>query len=314
MHQNETYISRRSFLKYLGVVATTAATLPFFPSLAWPASQTLLTRRIPGTQESIPIVGMGTWQTFHVGNDVHLRNARTEVLQTFLTMGGGMVDSSPMYGSAEEVLGYAINKIGSTPSLFSATKVWTPFTDHGIAQINDAHKLWGLPKFDLLQIHNLVNWEKHLDTLLAYKQQGLVRYIGITTSHGRRHDLFEKVMKSAPIDFVQFTYNILDREAENRLLPVAQDHELGVIINRPFQGGVLFDHLDKYPIPSFASDFDCTNWAQVLLKFIASHPAVTCAIPATSRVDHMQENMGALNGRLPDSKERQLILKHITSL
>ncbi len=307
-------IDRRNFLRYIGLTACATALLPFFPRVSWPAPRTILTRRIPRTDEYLPVVGMGTWQTFHVGNEPALLDARTEVLRTFLKMGGGLVDSSPMYGSAEKVLGYAIKRIDDTSSLFSATKVWTPFTGQGITQITDSHELWGLKRFDLFQIHNLVNWEAHLETLREWKKLGLVRYIGITTSHGRRHDLFERIMTTESIDFVQFTYNVLDREAEDRLLPIARELELGVIINRPFQGGLLFNKFQRYSLPDFAASFGCKNWAQLFLKFIVSHPAVTCAIPATSRVDHMIENMGALAGRLPDAAERARITKHITSL
>ncbi|MGI9413316.1 MAG: aldo/keto reductase, partial [Hyphomicrobiales bacterium] len=168
--------------------------------------------------------------------------------------------------------------------------------------------------FDLMQIHNLVDWETHRDTLTGWKAEGRVRYLGITTSHGRRHDDFAKIMASEPFDFVQFTYNILDREAEKRLLPLAADKGLGVIINRPFQRGGLFDRFARHPLPDWAREFDCTNWAQFFLKFVVSHPAVTCAIPATSRVDHMEENMGAARGRLPDADMRKRMIAHIESL
>ena len=266
----------------------------------WDRRQVLLL--IPGA-----LVGVAVGTLF-------LTNVSPDVLRTFLKMGGGMVDSSPMYGSAEQVLGYTLERIDDSSSLFSATKIWTPFTGQGISQIMDSHEYWGLEQFDLLQVHNLLNWEKHLETLLEWKSLGLTRYVGITTSHGRRHDLFEKVMTTAPIDFVQFTYNIVDRAAEDRLLPIARERELGVIINRPFQGGQLFPRFEKLPLPAFAKTFDCRNWAQFFLKFIVSHPAVTCAIPATSRVDHMIENMGALEGRLPDEGERRMMIQYIASL
>ncbi|MBZ0166459.1 MAG: aldo/keto reductase [Candidatus Omnitrophica bacterium] len=307
-------IRRREFLKYLGVTACAAMSLPFFPRTSFPAPRTILSRRIPRTNEQLPVIGMGTWQTFHVGTDPQQRAARTEVLRTFFKLGGGMVDSSPMYGSAEQVLGHALERIDDTSSLFSATKVWTPFTGLGVNQIMNSHKFWGLDQFDLIQIHNLLNWEKHLETLIEWKNLGLVRYIGITTSHGRRHELMEKLMTSIPIDFVQLTYNIVDREVEQRLLPIAKERELGVIINRPFQGGRLFDRFAKHPLPAFAAGFDCKNWAQFFLKYIVSHPAVTCAIPATSQVGHMRENMGALEGRMPEIGERTLMEEYIKEL
>jgi aryl-alcohol dehydrogenase-like predicted oxidoreductase len=165
-----------------------------------------------------------------------------------------------------------------------------------------------------MQIHNLLDWEAHLETLLGWKAEGRVRYVGITTSHGRRHGEMAKIMAAEPIDFVQFTYNILDREAEERLLPLAAERGLAVIVNRPFRRGNLFDTFERYPLPNWAPDFDCANWAQYFLKFIVSHPAVTCAIPATSRVDHMRENMGAALGRLPDPDMRARMIRHVESL
>jgi len=174
--------------------------------------------------------------------------------------------------------------------------------------------LWGEDRFDLMQIHNLLAWEDHLETLLERKAKGRVRYIGVTTSHGNRHGDLEKVMTEKPIDFVQFTYNVLDREAEKRLLPLAADRQLGVIINRPFRRGDLFDRFQRHPLPPWAADFDCANWAQFFLKFIVSHPAVTCVIPATSRVDHMKENMGAARGSLPDAKIRRRMVRYVESL
>ena len=236
------------------------------------------------------------------------------MLQAFFEGGGGVIDSSPMYGFSEEVIGYGLARIADKGSLFSATKVWTPFQWHGIRQMKTSEKLWGEDRFDLLQIHNLLAWEAHLETLLEWKAQGRVRYIGVTTSHGRRHDEIEKVMAGQPIDFVQFTYNILDREAERRLLPLAAERGLAVIINRPFRRGELFDLFERRPLPDWAGEFDCVNWAQFFLKFIVSHPAVTCAIPATSRVDHMRENMGAVRGRLPDRATRERMIRYVESL
>jgi diketogulonate reductase-like aldo/keto reductase len=278
------------------------------------ASGAALRRIIPKTGETLPIIGMGSWITFNVGRDTALRAARTKVLQTFFERGGAMVDSSPMYGSSEEVIGHCLTRIEGKAALFSATKVWTPFRWLGVRQMEESERLWGTKRFDLMQVHNLLDWDAHLETLKAWKAEGRIRYIGMTTSHGSRHEEMAEIMTSQPIDFVQFTYNILDREAEERLLPLAAERGLGVIVNRPFQGGGLFDRFAQHPLPNWASEIDCANWAQLFLKFTISHPAVTCAIPATSRVDHMQENMGACYGRLPDAAMRARMIRHVESL
>jgi len=198
--------------------------------------------------------------------------------------------------------------------LFAATKVWTLTQTLGVSQMKQSQDLWNLKAFDLMQIHNLLDWDSHIDTLKAWKDQKRIRYIGMTTSHGRRHDDLEDVMKSQPLDFVQLTYNILDREAEKRLLPLAADRGLAVICNRPFRRGALLDTFQHHPLPDWAGEIDCRNWPQFLLKFIVSHPAVTCAIPATTRVDHMAENMGALKGNMPDQEMRQRMIRHVESL
>lgn len=304
-------LTRRHVLGALG-----AAGLHFVPGLgiARAKPEGLLERAIPSSGETIPAIGMGTWITFNVGADVALRDDRVKVLAAFFEQGGRMVDSSPMYGSAEEVIGYCLKRVPDASPLFSATKVWTMTGLLGRRQMKTSEKLWGEKRFDLMQIHNLLDWETHMETLRAWKAEKRIRYIGITTSHGRRHGDFADIMKSQPIDFVQFTYNIADREAENRLLPLAADKGRAVIINRPFQRGALFETVKGKPLPEWAAEFDAKNWAQFLLKFVISHPAVTCAIPATSRVDHMLENMGALKGRLPDAKMRQRMIRHFEAL
>lgn len=302
-------MDRRTFLAMLGLLGLSPAILKALQS-----QSDFIQKPIPKTGELIPAIGMGTWITFNVGSDENLRNARLEVLKTFFERGGGMVDSSPMYGSAEEVMGYCLDKLGETPSLFSATKVWTALGFNGPGQMKESEELWGGIRFDLMQIHNLLGWESHLETLLEWKEKGRIRYIGITTSHGSRHSEMERIMTSKPIDFVQFTYNVLDREAESRLLPIARERDLGVIINRPFRRGSLFDQFEQKPLPPFAAEFGAENWAQVFLKFIISHPAVTCAIPATSQVPHMRENMGACYGRLPDAPMRRKITEYVRTL
>ena len=304
-------LSRRTFLASLGALGTA---VHLGHGRVQAASRPVLTRAIPKTGERLPVIGMGSWLTFDVHDDRVLRDKRLEVLQTFFDGGGAIIDSSPMYGSSEEVIGYCLSRMANKKPLFSATKVWTLFQSRGVRQMEASQQLWGVDHFDLMQIHNMLDWEAHLETLMDWKTQGRVRYIGITTSDGRRHDAIEKVMAGQPIDFVQFTYNILDREAERRLLPLAAERGLAVIVNRPFRRGALFDFFERQPLPEWAREFDCANWAQFFLKFIVSHPAVTCAIPATTRVDHMSENMGAALGRLPDLETREHMIRYIEDL
>ena len=306
---NDRRLSRRELLA-TATACGLAAALP----LGSEAAAAPLTKPIPKTGEALPAVGMGTWITFNVGQDQAMRDQRVEVLRSFFAMGGGMIDSSPMYGSAEEVIGHCLERLGAQPSLFSATKVWTWRGSAGEGQMANSRALWSLPRIDLMQIHTLLGWAAHLETLLRDKEEGRVRYIGVTTSHGRRHGDLEEIMASQPIDFVQFTYNVVDREAERRLLPLAAERDLAVIVNRPFQRGALFPMVERTPLPDWAAEIDCRNWAQVFLKFIISHPAVTCAIPATSQVAHMEENMGAMSGRLPDEALRARIAQTMAAL
>lgn len=303
-------LTRRDFLITSAAAGLSAA----LPATVAAQDTAIRTSTIPATGEAIPAVGMGTWITFNVGDDTRARDQRTEVLRNFFEQGGGMIDSSPMYGSSEEVIGYGLDKLGPQEGLFSATKVWTPLGDDAEKQVSTSERLWGVKPFDLMQVHNLVSWREHLETLREMKEQGRIRYIGVTTSHGRRHAELERIMESQPIDFVQLTYNVLDRAPEQRLLPLAQERGIAVIANRPFQRGGLFNRYQEKPLPDWISEFDAVNWAQFFLKFIISHPALTCAIPATSRVDHMLENMGALHGRLPDPDMRQRMAAYVENL
>ncbi len=304
-------LDRRSFLKLCSACAAVTAIGGELVA-ADPLSPTV--RAIPSSGEKLPVIGMGSWITFHVGNNAAERAIRVEILREFFARAGGMIDSSPMYGYSEEVIGYCLKRLGKPEALFSATKVWTVGEMIGVSQMKHSQYLWGGDEFDLMQIHNLVDWKTHMKTLREWKEQGRIRYIGITTSHGRRHGEFEQVMKREPLDFAQFTYNILDREAERRLLPVAADRGIAVIVNRPFRRGALLDRLKGKPLPAWAGEWDCQNWAQFLLKFIVSHPAVTCAIPATSQVAHMRENMGANFGRLPDSRTRARMVRYVETI
>jgi diketogulonate reductase-like aldo/keto reductase len=304
-------LTRRDFLK---LVAGAPAVAGMWPETGWEQPREMFEKPVPSTGERLPVIGMGSWMTFDVGDDTAARAARLPVLQTFFEKGGALIDSSPMYGSSEDVIGWCLRQLDNRLMLFAATKVWTFGRRAGMDQMELSRRLWGLPRFDLMQVHNLLDWESHLDTLKAMKAENRLRYIGITTSHGRRHEEMEKIMLREPLDFVQFTYNIADREAEQRLLPLAAERGIAVIVNRPFQRGGLFRRVRGKLLPEWAREFDCQNWAQFFLKFAVSHPAVTCAIPATSRSDHMIENMGAGSGRLPDARTRRRMIEHFDKI
>ncbi|MGE5169069.1 MAG: aldo/keto reductase [Rudaea sp.] len=302
---------RRAFLRALSALGAAL--------LAWPARRTeatdaVLVRPIPSTKEALPLVGLGSWITFNVGDDRVARDACAEVMRAFFAAGGRMIDSSPMYGSSQEVIGYGLAKLGMPAALFAADKVWIAPASRGPAQMETSRRHWNVPRFDLLQVHNLLAWEEHLPTLFAMKAAAGVRYVGITTSEGRRHREVEAIMRAQPIDFVQVTYNVLDREVEDRILPLARERGIGVIVNRPFRQGALIDAVSRRPLPAWAAEIGCANWAQFLLKFIVSHPAVTCAIPATTQVGHVRENMGAARGVLPDEPTRRRMIAYVEKL
>ena len=272
------------------------------------------TRRIPSSGEEIPVVGLGTWITFNVGDDTAARDACAEVMRAFFDAGGRLIDSSPMYGSSQEVIGHGLAKTGVPARFFAADKVWTSSGSGGRRQIDETRRRWRVPRLDLVQVHNLLSWEEHLETLFAMKAARQIRYVGITTSEGRRHREIEQIMRSHPIDFVQVTYNAVDREVEERILPLARERGIAVIVNRPFRQGALIDGVRRHPLPAWAREIDCASWAQLLLKFIVSHPVVTCAIPATSSVAHVRENLGAASGRMPDEPMRRRIASHVAEL
>jgi len=295
-------IHRRDALRVLaGAAAMTTPALAQGP---------VLMRKIPSTGEMLPAVGLGTWITFNVGNDREARASCADVMRAFFAAGGRMIDSSPMYGASQGVIGDGLKAIGNA-NAFSAEKVWISSGSRGPAQIEASRKFWGVPKFDLLQVHNLLSWEEHLRTLFAMKAAGQLRYVGITTSEGRRHGDVEKIMRVHSLDFVQLSYNVLDREAENRILPLAQERGIAVIVNRPFREGDLVRTVMRRPLPPVAAEVGATSWAQLILKFIVSHPAVTCVIPATTRVDHVQENVNSARGPLPDAALRARIVAQV---
>jgi diketogulonate reductase-like aldo/keto reductase len=300
-------------------VAQSAATLAFATSPVLSIAQTasalsIMTRKIPSSGEMVPVIGLGSWVTFNVGNDPKARDQCAEVVRAFFAAGGRMIDSSPMYASSQPTIGYALQRLGRPQALFSAEKVWISDVTRGVAQVEASRAHWGVPRFDLMQVHNLVSWQAHLPKLFEMKRAGQLRYVGITTSHGRRHDEIEQIMRKEPIDFVQISYSLLDREIEKRILPLAQDRGIAIIVNRPFREGALLSQLEKHRLPAWAREIDCEHWSQIGLKFVITHPAITCAIPATSQVAHVIENMAAMRGRMPDSALRERMAREVAAL
>jgi len=304
-----TDLGRRDALRLVGTSLAAFASVGLDPALgadSVPAAS-IVGRRIPSSGEKLPVIGIGTWQTFDVGPTAAERAPLEEVLRTFAEIGGKVVDSSPMYGNSEEVTGDIAARLGLHGKLFIATKVWTSGKQAGIEQMEESMRKLRANPIDLIQVHNLVDVDTHLDTLRDWKREGRVRYIGVTHYTAGGHDAVARIIDSQPIDFVQINYSVGEREAERRVLPLALDHGVAVIANRPFAGGELFRWLRSKPLPEWATEIDCESWAQLLLKFIVSNPAITCAIPATSKVTHLRDNMKAGYGRLPDEKLRARI-------
>lgn len=271
----------------------------------------LLQRPIPRTGEMLPVIGLGTWQTFDVGAAAAVRAAPREVLKHFTEGGGRLVDSSPMYGKAEAVTGDLAAELGITNKLFLATKVWTSGRANGIRQMEESLRRLRTVRIDLMQIHNLVDWRTHLDTLRDWKADGRVRYLGVSHYTERAYADIARVIRTGEIDFIQINYSVLEREAERELLPLAQEQGIGVIVNRPFETGDLFRKVQARPLPAWAAELDCASWAQYFLKFVLSHPAVTCAIPATRDAAHVLDNLRAGHGRLPDRRQRERMARHL---
>ncbi len=294
-------LTRRALLKLAGRFSLAAGVCP---SRLLADSSESIQKPIPVSGERLPVIGMGSSRTFDVA-DQQARLALLPVLQAFFDKGGALIDTSPMYGHAEEVLGQLLRKVDNKQALFAATKVWVEGKQQGIEQMERSMRRMGVQRFDLIQIHNLLDWQVQLDTLKRWKTEGKVRYIGITTSHGRFHDQLEKILANESLDFVQISYNIGNREAEKRLLPLAHERSVAVIVNRPFARGHLFQAVKGRVLPDWASEVDCYSWAQYFLKYVVSHPHVTCTIPATSSLKHMLDNMGAAYGRLPDAALRK---------
>jgi diketogulonate reductase-like aldo/keto reductase len=298
-------ISRRDLLLALGAGALALGGMTMTSSLR---------RAIPRAGESLPVMGLGTWQTFDVGEDEAARAPLREVLREFARLGGRVVDSSPMYGQSETVVGDLAAELGLHKELFLATKVWTSGREAGIRQMEQSFRRLRAQRLDLMQIHNLVDWRTHLDTLRRWKEKGRIRYIGVTHYTESAYDELARVLETEELDFVQLNYSIAEREAERRLLPLAAERRVGVLVNRPFAEGALFRKVRGKPLPPWAAEAGCASWAQIFLKFIISHPAVTCAIPATSKLQHLIDNMQAGLGPPPDAATRERMARAVTEL
>jgi diketogulonate reductase-like aldo/keto reductase len=305
---------RRKTLKRLSVIGVGLAAASS-PLNNIHAQEKILMRKIPKTGEALPAVGLGSWQSFDIGNNDAAELAKAkEVLKRFVELGGRVIDSSPMYGASESVLGELAAQLGIHKQLFVATKVWTSGRDAGVKQMQESMKKLKVEKLDLMQVHNLLDTETHLATLRDWKKDGRVRYLGVTHYNEGGHGPLEKIIKTGAVDFVQVNYSIAEREAEERLLQTAADNRTAVLINRPFAKASLFNKVRGKNIPDWASEFDCQTWAQFFLKYILGHPAVTCVIPATRNVKHVEDNMNAMLGRLPDAKMRVRMVEYMDKL
>jgi diketogulonate reductase-like aldo/keto reductase len=276
-------------------------------------SSAMLTRAIPSSKEKLPVIGLGTWQAFDVSLTADIRKQLEDVLSLFVKLGGSVIDSSPMYDRAEEVIGELTSALGIRDKLFLATKVWTEGKQSGVESIERSMKLLRTKRIDLMQVHNLVDVNTQLATLREWKNEGRIRYIGITHYESGALSEIEKLMRSETLDFLQINYSLMEPEAGERVLPLAQERGIAVIANRPFGAGDLFGKVRSKPLPAWASDFDCRSWAQFFLKWIVANSAITCAIPATNKPHHLEDNMQAGVGRLPDPKMRQRMMKLVSS-
>jgi diketogulonate reductase-like aldo/keto reductase len=278
------------------------------------AETSLISRKIPSSGEALPVIGVGTWQTFDAGDDPAARAPLAEVLKLFAQAGGGIVDSSPMYGSSEAVAGDLIAQLGLRERLFIATKVWSSGQAEGIAQMNESFRRLRVERMDLMQVHNLLDVATHTKTLQEWKKQGRVRYIGITHYTSSAYAEVERWMKTRNYDFLQINYSLAEREAEQRVLPLARELNIAVIANRPFAEGALFRRTKGKALPPWAADLGIASWAQYFLKWIVGHPALTCAIPGTAKPEHMRDNIAAGTGALPDEAARKRMLQYFESL
>ena len=306
-------VTRREAAKVIGGTAA-GLFLPITPRAANESSSAMLTRTIPSSGEKLPVIGLGTWQAFDVDLTTDNRTQLDEVLSLFVKFGGRVIDSSPMYGRAEEVIGDLTATLGILDKLFLATKVWTHGKESGIKSMEHSMALLRTKRIDLMQVHNLLDVHTHLATLREWKEQGRIRYVGITHHEAGAFGEMEKLMRSEKLDFVQINYSLMEPEAEQSLLPLAHERGIAVLANRPLGAGDLFGKVRSKPLPDWASEFDCRSWAQFFLKWIVAHSAITCAIPATNKPGHLEDNMQGGTGRLPDPKTRRRMVEFVSSL
>lgn len=299
-------MNRRICLAHLKALGLLSITPDFMQK-----KEPIMKRVIPSTEEEIPVVGLGTWQTFDVSNSAEETDPLKEVLKVLIARGGTVVDSSPMYGRSEEVVGDLSTELELNGKLFLATKVWTTGKAEGIRQMNESFRLLRRSKIELMQIHNLMDWQTHIKTLRDWKEQGKIKYLGLTHYTASAHERLASIVEREPVDFIQVNFNILDRNAEKRLLPLARDKGVAVLINQPFESGSLFRKVKGKQLPAWTKEFDCNSWAQFFLKYILSHPAVTCVIPGTDKPQHMVDNTGAGYGRLPSPAQREAMLRFV---
>jgi diketogulonate reductase-like aldo/keto reductase len=306
-------VTRREAAKVIGGTAA-GLLLPITARAANDSSPAMLTRSIPSSGEKLPVIGLGTWQAFDVNLTADSRRQLEEVLSLFVKFGGRVIDSSPMYGRAEEVIGDLTATLGIRDKLFLATKVWTHGKESGVKSMERSMALLRTKRIDLMQVHNLLDVHTHLATLREWKEQGRIRYVGITHHEAGAFGEMEKLMRSEKLDFVQINYSLMEPEAEQSLLPLARERGIAVIANRPFGAGDLFSKVRSKPLPDWAAEFDCRSWAQFFLKWIVAHSAITCAIPATNKPRHLEDNMLGGTGRLPDPKTRRRMVEFVSSL
>jgi diketogulonate reductase-like aldo/keto reductase len=282
--------------------------------LASAQEKRIMTRKIPSTGEEMPAIGLGTWQVFDAGNDAAARKPLREVLANFHKAGGKMIDSSPMYGSAESVAGDLVAELGLRERLFVATKVWTRGREEGIREMERSFQRLKVQQMDLMQVHNLLDVDVHTKTLLDWKSQNRIRYLGITHYTASAHAEVEQQLKRQKYDFLQINYSLAERESEKRLLPYCAQNGIAVIANRPFAEGRMFGRVKGRPLPPWAAELGIASWAQYFLKWIVGHPAVTCAIPGTGKPEHIADNVAAGFGKLPDEKMRSRMAEYFDSL